>query len=108
MGARRDTPLPRAPPPLQGGFAFKHKDNNLVVSAPEGVPLADIDGDRVKAEADALNVKKAAAVRGPCPAAPPPQLCGALPLPGLWPWVHLWCAAWGLCSGACAGASACV
>ena len=47
----------------QGGFAFKHKDNNLVVSAPEGVPLSDIDGDRLKSEADALNAKKAAAVR---------------------------------------------
>ena len=48
---------------LQGGFAFKHKDNNLVVSAPEGVPLSDIDTDRVKAEADALQQKKASAVR---------------------------------------------
>ncbi len=51
-----------SPLPPQGGFAFKHKDNNLVVSCPEGVALSDIDGDRVKAEADALNAKKASAV----------------------------------------------
>jgi hypothetical protein len=75
-----------SPRPLcvtQGGFAFKHKDNNLVVSAPEGVALADIDGDRVKVEADALNAKKAAAVGGPPAAtglhATPCPLC-VLPL----------------------------
>lgn len=49
---------------VPGGFAFKHKDNNLVVSCPEGVALSDIDGDRVKAEADALNAKKASAAKG--------------------------------------------
>ena len=48
---------------VQGGFAFKHADNNLVVSAPEGVRLSDIDADRVKSENDALVAKKATAVR---------------------------------------------
>ena len=46
----------------QGGFAFKHANNTLVVNAPEGVALGDIDGDRVKTEADALEAKRAASV----------------------------------------------
>ncbi len=46
----------------QGGFAFKHDDNNLVISSPEGVPLAEIDGDRVKTETDIVQAKLATAV----------------------------------------------
>ena len=48
---------------MQGGFAFKHANNTLVLNAPEGVKLSDIDGDRVKAEADALEAKRASSVR---------------------------------------------
>jgi F0F1-type ATP synthase epsilon subunit len=48
---------------VQGGFAFKHANNTLVLNAPEGVRVSDIDGDRVKAEADALEAKRATAVR---------------------------------------------
>jgi hypothetical protein len=50
---------------LQGGFAFKHANNTLVLNAPEGVRVSDIDGDRVKAEADALEAKRATAVNRP-------------------------------------------
>ena len=61
------TSLVSLPPGAQGGFAFKHKNNTLVLNAPEGVKVSDIDGDRVKAEADALEAKRASAVSWPLP-----------------------------------------
>lgn len=49
---------------MQGGFAFKHANNSLVISAPEGVKLSDIDSDKIKGEADAAEARRAAAPKG--------------------------------------------
>lgn len=49
---------------VQGGFAFINPDNSCTVSSPEGVSLDDIDTDRVKAEADALQGVLATASKG--------------------------------------------
>eukprot|EP00567_Pseudictyota_dubia_P008770 CAMPEP_0197450582 /NCGR_PEP_ID=MMETSP1175-20131217/25809_1 /TAXON_ID=1003142 /ORGANISM="Triceratium dubium, Strain CCMP147" /LENGTH=188 /DNA_ID=CAMNT_0042983035 /DNA_START=30 /DNA_END=596 /DNA_ORIENTATION=- len=49
---------------IPGGFAFCNPNNTITVSAPEGVRLEDIDADRIRGEAEALNQQLASAAKG--------------------------------------------